>query len=102
MVGRQRFEAGSQVSLVAHSMPPVPPHLHFMSNTSQLVPGFDEQSTPAQRFEMQVLVSASQTKSFWQTTPPRPPHLHTPSSGSQIDGLSQTILREVHRSAPPL
>src|SRR4051794_22531178 len=83
-----RFEAGSQVSVPMQTLPPVPPHLHMPSNTSQLVPALVEQSTPAQRVDWQVLVAESQTNIAGQITPPWPPHLHRPSSRSQISGAS--------------
>lgn len=103
------WRLAEHVSLAAQARPPVPPHLQRPSLTSQLVPGWVEQSTrragvpvPAstvQRVCTQVLVRPEQIKPSLQATPPRPPHLQTPSPGSHVNGALQVTLE--HRFEGP-
>ena len=67
--GWQTLLAGLHTCSAPHAVPPVPPHLHLPSTTSQLVPGC-EQVTPAQRVDRQVFDVSSQAKPSAQATPP--------------------------------
>ena len=85
--GRHALPEGSHTWPSWHAVPPVPPHLHVPSFTSQLVP--PSQVIPTQLLDKQVFEPGSQSKPLGHTTPPRPPHLQTPSFGSHTSGVAQ-------------